>query len=185
MTTCYVVVEAPTDAEILSILLETRHSSVQAEIMIGRGRSSAVSLARTMLVSRPDALTALVLDADTTDRQRISEMQAELEGSLVDVSRPERFGVFLFVPSIEACLFRDMDGLQDALGAAISTEQMVQSRYDPKAVLRNQLQRRDEDYNAKTVRAILDRLDVCRLQDAPVVRDLLEFVARSAATAPA
>jgi len=185
MTNCYVVVEGETDAAILSRVLADQLSTGEVEIKIGRGRSSAVSLARTMLVSCREALTALVLDADSTDQERIGEMEVELEGSLADVSRRERFGLFLFVPSIEACLFEDLDGLRGFLGSDFSTEQVVQSRYDPKSVIKAKLDERGEDYNGPTVQAILNNLNVQRLHNAAGIHDLLSFVSRATAATPA
>ena len=180
MTNCYVVVEGEIDAAILSKVLGERLKDGAVGIKVGRGRSSAISLARTMLVSRPDALTVLVLDADSTDQERIDDMEAELEGSLADVSRRERFGVYLLAPSIEACLFRDLDGLQRFFKSNFSAEQVVESRYNPKLVIQTKLNQRGEKYNARTIRAVLDNLDVQRLQTADGIRELLRFVANAA-----
>jgi hypothetical protein len=184
MTKCYVVVEGETDAAILSRVLADQLHSGEVEIKVGQGRSSAVSLARTMLVSRREALTALVLDADSTDRERVGEMEAELEGSLADVSRRERFGLFLLVPSIEACLFQDVDGLEDFFGSDFSSEEVVQSRYDPKSVIQTKLDERGEKYKGPTIQAILDRVDIQQLRNAAGIQDLLLFVAKSAEATP-
>jgi hypothetical protein len=185
MASCYVVVEGETDAAILSKVLADQLDVGEVEIKIGRGRSSAVSLARTMLVSRREALTALVLDADSTDDDRVGEMTAELEGSLADVSRRERFGVFLLVPTVETCFFQDVDGLRRFFGTEFSAEQLIQSRYDPKSVVKAKLEERGETYNGGTVQTILDRLDVRRLRSAPGLQNLLSFVARATAATPA
>jgi len=185
MTRCYVVVEGEMDAAILSRVLADQLSSGEAEIRAGLGRSSAVSLARTMLISRREALTALVLDADTTNPERVGEMEAELEGSLADVSRHERFGVFLLVPSIEACLFQDRDGLEEFFGSSLSSEELVQSRYDPKSVIQTRLSGLQKEYGPPAVQAILDRLDVRLLQSAAGILELVEFLTCSTAAIPA
>ncbi|ETW98069.1 hypothetical protein [Candidatus Entotheonella palauensis] len=185
MTKCYVVVEGDTDAAILSSVLADLLHSGEVEIKVGQGRSSAVSLARTMLVSRREALTALVLDADSTNRERIGEMEAELEGSLADVSRHGRFGVFLLVPSIEACLFQDVDGLEDFFGSGFSSEEVIQSRYDPKSVIEAKLAARGEPYQVPAIQAILNRVNLQQLRKAAGIQGLLLFVAKSVEAAPA
>ena len=184
MANCYVVVEGEMDAAILSRVFADQVNTGEVEVKIGRGRSSAVSLARTMLVLRPESLTALVLDADSTDQERTGEMEAELEGSLADVSRRERFGVFLLVPTIEACLFRDLDGLNGYFGSELSAEQLVQSRYDPKSVLKSKLGERGEDYDGRTLHAILDALDSRRFREAAGIQDLLSFVNKTVTATP-
>ncbi len=185
MTKCYVVVESDIDAAILSRVLADQLHSGEVEIKIGQGRSSAVSLARTMLVSRHEALTALVLDANSTDRELIGAMEMELEGSLADVSRRERFGVFLLVPSIEACLFQDIDGLEDFFGADFSSEEVVQSRYDPKSVIQVKLDERGEKYESQAIQAILDRVNIQQLRSEAGIQNLFLFVTKSVEATPA
>ena len=185
MTTCYIVVEGETDATILASIFADQVRNGEVDIKIGQGRSSAVSLARTMLVSRREAMTALVLDAGSTDQDRVRDMALELQDSLADVSRRERFGVFLLSPAIEACLFQDPDGLADVLGSSFSSEEIVQSRYDPKATIQSKLDQRGATYGSAILQAILDRVDIQQLRNTAGLQPLLRFVAKSTEAAPA
>ena len=143
MIKCYVVAEGQADVTVLTALLADVVPSDAVKIVNAEGQSSAVSLASTFLATRP-ASVALVTDADTTATQRVGEMQMELEDLLATVAPRQRFGVFLAIPSLEVCLFEDRAGLEKELGCALSAEAIVQSRYEPKAVLEQLLRARNQ-----------------------------------------
>lgn len=183
MTKCYIVAEGPCDASLLSVLLADIIQGGDAKVVDARGRSSAVSLARTFLATRP-ASVALVADADATAPERVKELEAELEDSLAAVSARERFAVCLAVPSLEACLFEDEEGLREQFGEGLSAGLTAQSRYEPKAVVSDLLRTRKERYTPDTLVALLKRLNLDRLRGAPVVKKLSEFVTASLSASP-
>ncbi|HUU82072.1 MAG TPA: hypothetical protein VM243_01090 [Phycisphaerae bacterium] len=178
MIKCYVVAEGRTDVTVLSALLAGVVPSETVKIVDAGGQSSAVSLASTFLATR-SASVALVADADTTAKQRVGEMQMELEDLLGSVAPRQRFGVFLAVPSLEVCLFEDQVGLQNEFGCALSVEAIVQSRYEPKAVLEQLLRGRHQRYDSAAQASLLARLDLDRLRQAPVIEALVQFISRA------
>jgi hypothetical protein len=177
MIKCYVVAEGPTDVTVLSALLDVVPSSA-IKIVSAGGKSSAVSLASTLLATRP-ASVALVADADTTVPQRVGEAQIELEDLLATVASRQRFGVFLAVPSLEVCLFEDQAGLENEFGCTLSAEAIMQSRYEPKAVLEELSRARNQPYDSAAQASLLGQLDLDRLRQAPFMRVLLQFVSRA------
>ena len=184
MIRCYVVAEGPTDVTVLSHVLAGAIPANGVKFVDAGGQSSAISLASTLLVTR-SAFVALVADADATSPGRVRELQAELEDSLAAVAPRERFGVFLAAPSLEVCLFQDEKGLQSEFGRAFSAEVMVQGRYEPKETIKRLLQTRDQQYDPATQLALLQRLNLDRLRDAPVIKDLTAFVAKAVQATPA
>ncbi len=183
MSKCYIVTEGLADAALLSPLLADAVPVDAVKIVQAGGRSSAVSLARTLLVTR-SASVALLVDADTTHPDRVSEMRVELEDSL-GVAPRSRFGVFLAVPSLEICLFQDEAGLRSEFGDALSPELIVQSRYEPKTVITQLMQRRNQPTQPASPASLLPLLDHDLLRKTPVIRDLVQFVSAAARAAPA
>ena len=178
MIKCYVVAEGPADVTVLSALLADVVPSSAVKIVNAGGQSSAVSLASTFLATRP-ASVALVADADTTVPQRVGEAQMELEDLLATVAPRQRFGVFLAVPTLEVCLFEDQAGLENEFGCALSAEAIMQSRYEPKAVLDKLLRARNQRYDSAAQASLLEQLDLNRLRQAPFMTDLVQFVSRA------
>jgi len=175
MIKCYLVAEGPSDVKLLSALLADIVAPEEVKIVNAGGQSSAISLARTFLVTSSEAV-ALLVDADATDPGRVSEFQAELEGSLADVAPRRRFGVFLAIPSLEVFLFEDQAGLNNEFGDALSPELIMQSRYEPKAVVKRLLATQNRPYNPTTQASLVERLDGDRLREAPVIKDLMRFL---------
>ena len=184
MIKCYVVAEGPSDVTVLSALLANVVSADDVKVVDAGGKSSAVSLARTFLATR-SASVALIVDADATAAELVGEMQAELEDSLAAVAPRKRFGVFLTVPSLEICLFQDEAGLQNQFGDALSPELIVQSRYEPKGVIRQLLGTRNQSYGPATQASLLGQLNLDRLREAPVIKDLMQFISEVTQAAPA
>jgi len=178
MSNCYIIVEGKTDATILDSVLSAKQDAVKPEIKTGNGRSSAISLARTMLVSREGSLVVLLLDADSTNPERVRELQVELEESLSDVSRETRFRVVLLEPSIESLLFHDRKGLEHAIGSAISETEEMQSRYDPKAVLDGKLRANGKRYDPATLEAILKQLNMRKILQDGKLQELTQFISK-------
>ena len=175
MTTCYVVAEGPSDDVFFSTILADVTQAGDIKIVHAGGRSSAVSLARTLLTTRP-ARVALVVDAHATDQDRVSELREQLEGSLSYVAPFDRFGIFLAVPSMERLLFLDEVGMGEEFGDSLTPELKVRGEYEPKAVLERLFSARDRKYGPRATASLLERLDLDRLREAPVIRDLMRFL---------
>jgi len=98
----YIVVEGSDDASILRRILPT---AVKAKcgFVVAKGRSAAISDARTLLVLSKEPV-ALVVDADTTDNFEVEKQEATLRELLYSASAGIKCDVFLAVPSLTAIL---------------------------------------------------------------------------------
>ncbi len=76
----------------------------QTQIIYGSGYSTALSKARSLLVSSELPVT-LILDSKTTDTTTIKERKGLILQSVRQLSGPDRFQTFLAVPEIEAIFF--------------------------------------------------------------------------------
>jgi hypothetical protein len=172
MTKCFVIAEGPSDVEVLRRLLGGLFGDDVIHLTDAGGKSSAVSLARTILTRRPNHV-ALVVDADEDDPERVAATQAELEDALGAVAAAERFGVFLFAPNLESVLLQDEAALRSAFGEKISPEFLEYRRKHPKDALRVLL---GVPSNTDACNALLNHLDLERLRRTPPMPQLIDFL---------
>lgn len=92
----YVVVEGQVDVELLSRLLGNR-PALDIKILTASGRSSVLSLARTLLLSK-DLPVLLVVDLDDGELDEVSDV---LERGLGQVAPSRRWKCVVFDPDIE------------------------------------------------------------------------------------
>ncbi len=111
MTQAYVITEAETDREILETVLHPQ-SLAHVEFIVGAGRYSAQSLARSVLAME-EIPVALVVDAHTTAESSIREQRGLLQNALHQASPGVEFVVCLAVPEIEILLVQDWDFIRD------------------------------------------------------------------------
>ena len=103
--TTFLVVEGPSDAAVMQTLI-TAAEIRDVAVISGQGKSSAMSLAKSLAVSRA-ARVAVLVDADTRDTRQIDEQRRtfiDLQGSAVGLTR-----LFLAVPTLEEELFPDVE----------------------------------------------------------------------------
>ncbi len=176
MSSCYLVVEGPTDRAVLSILLADAIRRADAKIVSAGGLSSCVSAARSLLGDPGVPVVGLLLDADCGAPGGVDERRAEIEGLLAKVAPRDRFALILAVPTLEACLFHDESGLRNIFGDALSPARLERSQEDPKGVLKELLEATGEAYDPV---AVLNKLDVNKLRGADVLRNVSAFLLRS------
>jgi hypothetical protein len=172
MTKCFVIVEGPLDVGMFRKLLDGLFGDDAIRLTDAGGKSSAVSLARTILARRPEHV-ALVVDAEENDPEKVAAAQTELEAALGAVAPAVRFGVFLFAPSLESVLLQDEGALRAAFGEKISQQFLEESREHPKKVLRDLL---GVPPNPEACNALLKHLDLERLRRTPPIPQLMEFL---------
>jgi hypothetical protein len=152
--------------------------SGSVEIVPAGGASAAESLARSIVVSRPNPV-ALAIDADEIDTARIAERQRFLESSLAMYGSRRPTLVVLFVPTIEATLCRQPAALT---GVALSEIERERAKFDPRDVLHEVAHRvgiyhlRLRDLDAWEP-VLQPRWDV--VADEPEFRKLTSFVHRA------
>jgi hypothetical protein len=173
MMRAYVVTEGQVDAEILKGLLP-ENIVKDTEFVVGSGRYSAQSLARSVLAVR-QLPVALVVDADTEDETMIQEQSDFLQESLRQASPGVRFQVFLAVPTIEILLFQDQSLLEELTGRKFSDQEWQIAKLKPKKFLTDLL-----DTSPLTLTELLDNLTdeaLGTLRKYPPVSTLAEFLA--------
>jgi hypothetical protein len=117
--TIFLVVEGPSDAAVMRTLI-TAAEIPDVAVISGQGKSSAMSLAKSLAVSRA-ARVAVLVDADTRDPRQIDEQRRtfrDLQGSAVGLTR-----LFLAVPTLEEELFPDVETFVKIFRVAITERQ--------------------------------------------------------------
>ncbi|MEE7455892.1 hypothetical protein MPAR168_24050 [Methylorubrum populi] len=130
--TTFLVVEGPSDAAVMRTLI-TAAEIDDIAVISGQGKSSAMSLAKSLAVSRA-ARVAVLVDADTRDPRQIDEQRRtfrDLQGSAVELTR-----LFLAVPTLEEELFPDAETFVKIFKVAITERQRQKFAADRRRVIR-------------------------------------------------
>jgi hypothetical protein len=134
MTQAYVITEGETDREILETVLHPQ-SLAYVEFIVGAGRYSAQSLARSVLAMEGIPV-ALVVDADTAVESSVQERRGLLQNALRQASPGVEFLVCLAVPEIEILLVQDWSFIQDLTERSEFSEMEIEfSKLAPKKFL--------------------------------------------------
>src|SRR4051794_40219032 len=96
--TLYVVVEGKESADYLRRILPDR-ARAKCEFVLGKGKSSAISDARTLMVLS-DRPIALVLNADTENLEEVERQRDTLRQLLRSGVRSPKTQAFLAIPSL-------------------------------------------------------------------------------------
>ncbi|MCJ2091362.1 hypothetical protein MKK67_02385 [Methylobacterium sp. J-072] len=126
--TSYIVTEGPADAIVLRALL---HEAGREDIRVleAGGKSSAVSLG-TSLALNDDNRVAIVVDADTTDPDRVLEQQDIFQDLQRDTSGDEACRLFVAVPTLEEDLFKDVEHFSSVFDLKLGGERVENGRKD-------------------------------------------------------
>ncbi|MBI3957570.1 MAG: hypothetical protein HY328_02085 [Chloroflexi bacterium] len=177
MTKAFIITEGESDHKILKALLPAPISE-NVEFVAGTWRSSAISIARSILVAKYIPV-ALVLDTDTTDPSAIREDRDYLRMSLAEASSGTRFGVFQAVPEIEIIFFEDWDFVGQQIGKpkqAFTHFELEYARLQPKKFLFSQLEDIPYPQALTKLLALMDTKTIERIRQNPLVRDLNNFL---------
>lgn len=178
MTKAFIITEGESDHKILKALLPAPISE-NVEFVAGTWRSSAISIARSILVAKYIPV-ALVLDTDTTDPSAIREERDYLRMSLAEASSGTRFGVFLAVPEIEIVFLEDWDFVGQQIGKpkqAFTHFELEYAQLQPRNFLFSQLEDIPYPQALTQLLARMDERTIERIRQHPLVRDLHNFLA--------
>lgn len=174
----YIVVEGLQDANILRTILppQTLRSS---HILVGGGKSSGISLARSLISDRGEPLL-LVVDSDTVHHEAILEQEHELRELLGAVAIHTPYDVVLAIPQLEGIFFHDLDILADTLQLPIDHEIAVNGAYEPRNVL-NTLFKQSPCHiqDQGQFLQLLDDASRQRIAQHPIIQKIVQFVANA------
>lgn len=173
----YLVTEGESDAKLLHVLLadEVRQG---LRVVLGGGRSGAISLARSLNSAR-QVPVALVVDADTTNEGRVREERMTIGDLLRMGSSGAPIDVFLAVPELEVLLFSDRLLLTRILGREVPHDDWIAGRFEPKKALGRILAADMGPGVMSRVAANLSETEAAQLADHPLIREIRAFFAEA------
>ena len=179
----YVVTENEFDKELIESLLSRRFGKKAREVCVrtADGKRDAWVGAYSLL-SNKMMPTALIVDADTIDRDLTMEQRAELE-ELFGTSAPKRLWlVVLAQPEPEAVFFSDRAMLERITGGKkVSELDIARAALGPRAALQKLLPKSRSGHGAKQLVKKLSESDFEKLLSSEVFRPLVEFIERQLA----
>jgi hypothetical protein len=172
----YIVAEGAFDADLLRRLIPTELAE-QIAVVAADGRSSAVSLSRTILGAR-QVPTALVVDSHTTNDAQASEQRTILDDLLRLAAESIPYLVVLASPEIEAILFSVPEALERIVGASLTETDRIIARFRPKETLLRLIGEGGIASQAELVSRLTEE-DLAKLRRDPLVSTILGFVRTS------
>jgi signal transduction histidine kinase len=176
----YIVTEAPCGETILQRILNTVASKNDFSVGNGGGRSSAVTLAMTLLGTRQSPV-ALVVDADSSDDARIVEERVTLQSLLASAGAASRFRLVLAVPEIEILLFPDRDTASQIFGRHLTDVEWTQAQFQPRKMANQLLINNGKTRTIEQMIVRLSRRILQRLAEQPLIEELRQFILADAA----
>ncbi|MEW6125786.1 MAG: hypothetical protein AB1757_01875 [Acidobacteriota bacterium] len=180
MKKAYIITEGSFDAELLKKLLP-KNKTRDIEFVVGSGRYSAQSLARTLLANRQIPV-ALVLDADTTNEKNIQEQKDFLEELLRQAASDTKFEVFLVEPEMEALLVETPSIIEKLTKKHFSKMELRLAKLHPRKFLADALEESNQT-GGKRLQLVkdLDEQAIKALRRHPLVTSLNSFLSSIAA----
>ncbi len=163
-----IFVEGPADQLVLSKLLGDIGPK-KAKLIVAGGRDAAWPRAQQHLLLKGEP-AALVIDADTNNRQAAQNQVRELEYYFRMVTPDAHFKIIQFVPQIEVIFFECPKPLERYLIKPLSGEIELAGRYAPKEILGKLM----TDFS-KFVRQLSDD-DLKSLRELEPIKSLREFI---------
>jgi hypothetical protein len=175
MTTVFA--EGETDRALLACLLSDLRPGRELRIVASGGSDAARPLARKQLLLSRDPV-ALVIDSDTTDAERISQQQRDLEDYLRWGAQGTPFSVVQFVPHIEIIFFDHPVVLRRLLGADVDEHAVFAGKFAPKAVLERLVAGTEVGSPTEMLRRLTEQ-DLAELRRHETVDALRQFIWQS------
>lgn len=171
----YVLTEGPADALLVERVVRDRVPT-NPQVLVGGGRSSVVSLAKSILISRPAAV-AVLLDADTLDHERVASQEREWSDLLRTGAKQRPFRIIQAVPQIEVVLFESDLRWEAILGKSLQEWGVEQSEAlaRPSETLRLVLDRARIPSRLKFYERV-DRESLAVMAEHPVFQETIEFL---------
>jgi len=167
----YVVVEGMTDVAVVRAVLPP---GLLGEVTLAAAgdRSSVMSVARTILVTRRKPVAVLV-DTDSVDEWIVQDRMQSTQELLRAVAGGIQTKVILLIPTIEASFFEAGDLITRLLGAPPTEELRWMARNNPKEALERLF---SQSSGPKNIGQLLDRLDDAGMAALRATRPIQELI---------
>jgi hypothetical protein len=174
MNKIYLITEGQSDEDILKELLP-EDAIANAKFVIGSGRYSAQSLARSILAVRHEPV-ALVLDADTTELAAIREQQAFLREALRQAAAGAPFGIFLAEPELEILFLESPEFLGNLSTRDFSPIELELARSSPRKFLHLISGEQDKKRLMRKLIKNIDERSLHVMRKHPLLANLTKFL---------
>jgi hypothetical protein len=170
----YVFVEGPLVAELLKGLLEP-NTIKDVEFVFAAGKSSILSLARSLLVRRRKPV-ALFIDSDSLNPEAIQDNRESKEELLRAAAGSVPVAIVFAVPELETFFFATPELLERVFGVKITTDYISLGQRDPRGVLDLLSKANHRTWDLGQVIQMLDAHDIERIRATPAIRELTSFL---------
>lgn len=189
---CYLVTDSPENADLLERLLRQEltiglspfssaeiRSSGAVRLMHSNTRSGAISLGRSILVSRAEPV-ALVIDSGTHIHKLAQELKATILDELRSASPGVPADVFPAEPELEECLFQDPQTVERLFNIEFSDPELELkiARSEPKHEVLRLLALIDSH---RLLPALIDDHPdrdeiISRVRESPLIKSVRQFI---------
>jgi hypothetical protein len=174
-----VMTENEFDKELIESLLARRFGKQARDIDVraALGKQDAWQGAYSLLAYKPIP-TAIIVDADTIDRELTDEQLVDIE-YLLGTSAPRHMWLLVLAqPEVEAVFFSDPAMLERIIGRKVSELEIARAALCPRAALQKLLPKPRSGHGAKQMLKKLSDSDFEKLLVSETFRPLIEFLHR-------
>lgn len=177
----YIIVEGRTDQQFVRVLLPEKFRD-NVNVVASGGKSAAISLCRSILVTRQKP-TVLIVDSNTTDEREMSEQRIILNDLLLQAAGNAPYQIEFAVPEIESVLFCDAAVLESILGVAMTDGEKIAAKYNPKGVLADMLRRAGIGGELEFL-STLRKEDAAKFFGCPLIENITAFLEKKMQSSP-
>ncbi len=127
----YIITEDDFNKDLVEMLVPEEYQG-KVSVLSAGGYSAALSMARSILSSRHQSNTILVVDANSNNDDNIEEREDFIRSYMHLISNDDRFAILLQKPNIEVAFFEDKDALESLTGKDYSDLEFHLAKDNPK-----------------------------------------------------
>ncbi len=174
--TGFVVAEGAWDKQLLQLVLAAQGVET-VHVVDGQGRSSAVSLACSILARRHQPVI-LVVDADSVVNRQVAVQEQDLESLLKYAGPRELWQLVLCRPELEIVLFDagTFSIVENTFGLALNERQKAVAPYDPRSVLKELGEATGKAWREELISYLSAHPAACRkIGETPTLKPMIDF----------
>ncbi len=173
MTKAYIVVEGPSDAQILRAMLDQTLLE-DVKFINGEGKYGAETMARSLLLDRHIPVI-LVIDADTSNPDAIHSYQQDLDFLTRSAAVGTPYKILQAVPTIEAVFLQDRSLFEQLIEHQFTDLEWQLGQKEPKELLNQYSKGRAKDFIQNTL-SHLTAPTKHTLSQHPLIQDITTFL---------
>jgi hypothetical protein len=171
-----IIVEGRIDAQIIQVILESE-TELSFDYYVSGGYSSAISMAKTLLLKKQNSTTILIIDADSTREEEINTRKEFVESYLSNrIELKSNFKLVIFSPELLSIFFHSKELLEKITGISLSDSDFIIGQSSPKKFITSNTE-------VQNIIKSLNKELISQIKTHPSLKELFNFINKRIAIA--